>query len=83
MDPAVNLLIDIYNQNRESASSERLGAFVKSLHGLGLGFTKLQVMKIASSCKLDDWDVRYEEELKQSMDAMPGSYPGAHIEEVS
>lgn len=31
----------------------------------------------------DDWGRRYERELNESIQSMPGSFPGARIDEVS
>ncbi|KAF8595810.1 hypothetical protein BDV93DRAFT_528431 [Ceratobasidium sp. AG-I] len=39
-------------------------------------------MTIGTLDMYDDWGLQYERELKRSMETMPGSYLGAHVEDI-
>jgi hypothetical protein len=52
VDPAAILISRIYLWNYSQLGPKGLDLFVNSLHQLGLGFTEVQVMRIAGSCKL-------------------------------
>lgn len=48
----MELLLDIYQRNRELLHGKRLSRFLDYLQELGPAFTELQVMQIAGSCRL-------------------------------
>ena len=70
LDPGVELLLAIYAENFRVLGPIRWCTFIDSLEKLGLGFTKLQVMKIAADCGMFPLSIRDYELTSRS--PLPG-----------